>query len=116
MREEPRREGAGGTQVRERDPWNEGTTAGRPGPGGTGTGGTRSGAAGVRAAVQDVTDDAETGTAGLQVRLQVRLTPASSRSGFYARVSGRPLGAPQEFSDRQAFLRFLDRLADLGPD
>jgi len=31
-------------------------------------------------------------------------------------VSGRPLGAPQEFSDRQAFLRFLDRLADLGPD
>ncbi|WP_407569582.1 hypothetical protein [Deinococcus altitudinis] len=49
------------------------------------------------------------------VRLQVRLTPASSLPGFHARVSGGRLGAPMEFSDAAAFVRFLERIAERGP-
>ena len=39
---------------------------------------------------------------GATVRLQVRLTPASSVPGFYARVSGGRLDAPSEFSNAGA--------------
>ena len=49
------------------------------------------------------------------VRLQVRLTPASSLPGFHARVSGGRLGAPMDFSDAAAFVRFLERIAERGP-
>lgn len=49
------------------------------------------------------------------VRLQVRLTPASSLPGFYARVSGGRLDAPIEFSDKDAFVGFLARMAETGP-
>ena len=49
------------------------------------------------------------------VRLQVRLTPASSVPGFYARVSGGRLDAPVEFSDRNVFVQFLAQIAETGP-
>ncbi|WP_424950669.1 hypothetical protein [Deinococcus sp.] len=52
---------------------------------------------------------------GATIRLQVRLTPASSAPGFYARVSGGRLDAPIEFSDKDAFVRFLQRVAESGP-
>ncbi|WP_456830947.1 hypothetical protein [Deinococcus sp. UYEF24] len=65
--------------------------------------------------------DTESGDSGDQaaqaqtVRLMVRLTPASSVPGFHARVSGGRLGAPMEFSDAAAFVRFLQRIAERGP-
>lgn len=55
------------------------------------------------------------GGSGQAVRLQVRLTPESSVPGFYARVSGGRLDMPIEFSDKGAFLRFLQRVAESGP-
>ncbi len=55
------------------------------------------------------------GGTGQAVRLQVRLTPESSVPGFYARVSGGRLDMPIEFSDKVAFLRFLQRMAESGP-
>jgi len=45
----------------------------------------------------------------------VRLTPEASVPGFYARVSGGRLDMPIEFSDKEAFLRFLQRMAESGP-
>ena len=52
---------------------------------------------------------------GAAIRLQVRLTPASSVPGFYARVSGGRLDAPVEFSDRNVFVQFLAQIAETGP-
>ena len=51
----------------------------------------------------------------LTVGLTVRLTPASSASGFRARVSLDRLGTPLEFSDADAFVQFLQRVAEHGP-
>ncbi len=56
-----------------------------------------------------------TAAGGATVRLQVRLTPASSVPGFYARVSGGRLDAPVEFSDRSVFVQFLAQMAETGP-
>ena len=52
---------------------------------------------------------------GAVIRLQVRLTPAASVPGFYARVSGGRLDAPIEFSDKDAFVQFVAQIADNGP-
>ena len=62
-----------------------------------------------------VTGVVVTGGASAVVRLQVRLTPATSLPGFYARVSGGRLDAPIEFSDKDAFVGFLTRIAETGP-
>ncbi len=56
-----------------------------------------------------------TAAGGAAIRLQVRLTPASSVPGFYARVSGGRLDAPVEFSDRSVFVQFLAQIAETGP-
>ena len=56
-----------------------------------------------------------TAAGGAAIRLQVRLTPASSVPGFYARVSGGRLDAPIEFSDRNVFVQFLSQIAETGP-
>ena len=65
--------------------------------------------------VTGVTGVVVTGGASAVVRLQVRLTPATSLPGFYARVSGGRLDAPIEFSDKDAFVGFLTRIAETGP-
>lgn len=58
---------------------------------------------------------AEVRVADATVKFQVRLTPASSLPGFYARVSGGRLNAPIEFSSKEAFVGFLERVAEQGP-
>jgi hypothetical protein len=68
--------------------------------------------------VQDPEDSAgadfwETESGGA-ARLTARLTPASSASGCRARVSLDRLGTPLEFSDADAFVQFLQRVAEHG--